>query len=397
MKKILLVNDHNHFSGGGDAVLKLEKTALENKGYQVYTYSFTDKAKKSEESDFFYIESESLLNKKLRKFVSYREVECSFKSCLDEVKPDLVHIHLVSKYPASIYSQLSNYKTIQTLHGPNLFCATSWGGLKDSAPCELGISMKCFTRGCTNFTTTLLYKNLYDNYISDLKGNVNLFHAPSRQLYSSIKRLGLGSSVYLPLGIDRIFHEEVEKTENERPTLLYVGAVAEQKGIKTLIKAMPKIVEQHPSVILKIAGKGELTSWVEKEIEINALQKNVMLLGFVNRDTVRKLYIEADLFVLPSVWHEQFGLVGPEALACKTPCIGSNIGGIPEWLHHNQWGYVVPPNQESDLASSIIELINDPNKRRIFGERGREFVLSEYSSYKYEESIIRIIEDMLDE
>lgn len=396
MKKILLVNDHFHFGGGGDAVLKFEAEVLKANGYEVYTFSFNSDEIENKDLNYSYLEKSSAKQKKIQKFFGDKDIDKAFVNTLENIKPDLVHIHLISKYPLAIYNNLQGYKVIQTLHGPNLFCASSWGGLKSGAPCELGMGVKCFTRGCVSLPTALLYQQLQHRYWKPMKENVDLFHSPSRQLYGHIKRLGFQNSKYIPLGIDAKFHEPVRKSKNERPTLLFVGALAEQKGIKVLIEAMKNVVNHNKNVLLKLAGRGELEVWIKEKVKEYKLEDNVQLLGFVNHSKVRDLYIEADIFVLPSVWHEQFGLVGPEALACETACVGSNIGGIPEWLHHNEWGLLVPSNEVQDLADALITLVDDPVMRKKFGKKGREFVLKEYGSDKYADNILEIVESIIE-
>ena len=396
MKKILLVNDHFHFGGGGDAVLKFEEKVLVKHGYEVYTFSFNSDKPENSVINHNYLENNSRKQQKLQKFLGDKEIDKSFITALETINPDLIHIHLVSKYPLAIYNNLNGYKTIQTLHGPNLFCASSWGGLKNSRPCELKIGLKCYRRGCVTLRAAFLYTQLQQRYWTALKENINLFHCPSRQIYEHSKQLGLINSKYIPLGIDAAFEEPVSKNTNLRPTLLYAGALAEQKGIRVLIEAMKFVVEKVPNVLLKLAGKGELTEWVKNKSREYGIVENIQLLGFVDHDQVRNLYIEADVFVLPSIWHEQFGLVGPEALACETPCVGSNIGGIPEWLHHNEWGILVPPNEIEALSVALITLIQHPKLRKKMGKKGREFAIREYGPKKYEINIINMIENILE-
>lgn len=395
MIKILLVNDHFHFGGGGDAVLKTEANVLLKHGYEVYTFSFNKEYPENQSLNYSYLEKSSRKKSKLQKFLGDKNIDKAFIKALKSIKPDLIHIHLISKYPLAIYKNIRGYKVIQTLHGPNLFCASSWGGLKDGSPCELGIGIKCFTRGCVSLATSLLYQQLQSRYWDDMQDSVDLFHCPSRQLYGHIKRLGLVNSKYMPLGIDIGFESPVIKQINHRPTLLFVGALAAQKGIKVLIETMRQLVVRIPNVLLKIAGRGELTEWIKGRISEYGLDQNIELLGFVDHEKIRNLYIEADIFVMPSIWHEQFGLVGPEALACETPCVGSNVGGIPEWLHHNEWGLLVPPNQVEDLTEALVTLIQNPKLRKDMGKKGREFVLREYGAEKYESNILNMVESVI--
>jgi glycosyltransferase involved in cell wall biosynthesis len=395
VKKILLVNDHYHFGGGGDAVFNFEINVLVKHGYEVFTFSFNKEYPENQSVNYSYLENISSTKRKLQKFLGDKNIDKAFINALNSIKPDLIHIHLISKYPLAIYKNIHGYKVIQTLHGPNLFCASSWGGLKDGSPCELGIGMKCYTRGCVTLSASLLYQQLESRYWDEMKESVDLFHCPSRQLYGHVKRLELLNSEYIPLGIDIGFEEQVSKPNNDRPILLFVGALAEQKGIKVLIEAMKQLVLRVPNVLLKVAGRGELVDWIKARVNEYDIGANIELLGFVDHEKVRDLYIEADIFVMPSIWHEQFGLVGPEALACETPCVGSNIGGIPEWLHHNEWGLLVPPNQVDDLTEAIITLIQNPKLRKNMGKKGREFVLMEYGAKKYESNILNMIESVI--
>ena len=397
-KRILLINDHIHFGGGGDAVFRFELEVLEKHGYDVYTLSF-DKSNEATDVDKNFVLGVDHNNiiLKISKFFSNYTIKKFVLSVLEKVDPDIIHIHLISKFPLAVYPLLKKYKVIQTLHGPNLFCATSWGSLKNTGPCELGIGVKCYVRGCVSFPNYLLYSQLSKRLLKYLHANIDLFHCPSRQLYSTVKRLGFSNSVYLPLGIDWEFQKEVIKPKNKRPVILFVGAIAEQKGIKVLFESLLIIKKQIPDVLLKIAGRGLLEDWLKANIVDSKLENNIELLGFVPHEKIREHYINADIFVMPSIWTEQFGLVGPEALACKTPCVASNIGGIPEWLHHNEWGYLVPPNQPIDLAEASIKLLENPSIKNDFGNRGRNFVLTEYAPVKYQNNIVKLVENKLNQ
>ena len=147
--RILMINDHIHFGGGGDAVFRLERKAYEEAGYEVYTFSqHIGRPPEAGHRDFVAVESRSRVFQKMGKFLCQEHVSREFRKVLHSVHPHLISIHLVSKYPLSVYPQLDGYSVVQTLHGSSLFCATGWGCLRSGAPCELGIGIKCFTRGC---------------------------------------------------------------------------------------------------------------------------------------------------------------------------------------------------------------------------------------------------------
>ncbi|UZH54652.1 glycosyltransferase family 4 protein [Salinimicrobium tongyeongense] len=395
-KTILLVNDHIRLSGGGDAVIYLEKRFLESWGYKVFTIGFGDSTESNNGNYLIDLPKNSKVEK-LNKFITGKRIKKEFTSLVNEIQPDLIHIHLISKFPLSIYSSdaLKGVPVIQTLHGPNLFCATSWGGLKTSGPCELKIDPKCYVRGCTSLINTGLYWQLQSRYWASLENKISAFHCPSLNILNTAKRLGLSNSKYIPLGIDQIFMEEPRRIETLRPTLLFAGALAEQKGVKFLLPALAEIKKDFPTVLLKIAGRGNLLSLLKDEVERLDLGKHVEFLGFVPHEQIREFYLSGDIFLMPSIWQEQFGLVGPEAMACKLPCIATNVGGIPEWLIHNYNGLLIPPQDVDAIVEAVKKLLSDKNKRLEMGERGRDFVIQEFSPAGYEEGLKNMISELI--
>lgn len=391
MKRILLLNDHLEFGGGGDAVLKLEERALRENGFEVFSLGFG-----KDDLEFgrnYTIKLPTNKRQKFLKFIYSKHIQKKISRIIRDISPQLIHIHLSAKVPMAIYNltELAKIPVIQTLHGPNLFCATSWGGLKNSGPCELGIGLKCYSRGCTNALNTMLYYQLKERYWTSLKTNINVFHCPSINILNSTKRLGLSNSVYIPLGIDEMFLEDPLPKIKKRPTLLFVGAIAEQKGVQYLLPTLALVKKIFPDVLLRIAGRGILDEKLKSDTRKLDLEDNVEFVGFVNHDDIHEFYLSGHVFLIPSIWQEQFGLVGPEALACKIPCIGTSVGGIPEWLHNNENGLLVPPNDIESLSEAIITLLSDDILRKKMGENGRNYSIEYHNPKKYATKMIELI------
>ncbi len=390
-----MVNDHIRFSGGGDAAFHLEKKILEEAGHEVFTFSKSEEISADKnDKDIIFCESKKSQIRKIGKFIGNAKLSHCFKNTLDEIQPDFVKLHLLSKYPADIYPHLSNYKTAQILHGPNLFCATSWGALKrNSKPCEQGIGIKCYSRGCISFQALPLHINLYRRIRSSALPNVDAFYCPSKQLVKTAEDLGFLPASYFPLSVDPDFIN-VEPAYTDEPNILYVGAIIEQKGVYYLVKAMKEIIKKIPEAQLKIVGKGADKAFIEEYVIDNGLGDNVHFLGFKSRSEVLDLYKHSSLCVMPSIWREQFGLVGPEALACGVPCVGTNIGGIPEWLHDEKSGFLVPPRDSKEIADKVLYLLMNKSIRKQYGDYGREFVLKEFSLDRYKKNVLKQIEDV---
>lgn len=383
--RILMINDHFHFGGGGDAVFRLERQAYESEGHEVFTFSQSQSASDgSAERDAVCIEHKSRYAIKAGKFLGAPHVYHALEDLLERIKPNLVRVHLVSKYPGSVYPALKGYPVIQTLHGPNLFCATSWGNLRsDSSDCELGIGSKCWSRGCMPMSGMLLYSLLDWRVTSQVKQTVHLFHCPSRHIQDKAEHLGYGPTLHVPLGIDPAFMNCESATHEGPPTILYVGALVEEKGLLTLPEAMHKVREHVPDVKLVLCGRGALAGRLESEFRARGLADHVEFKGFVDHAAVTAHYLRAHVLVLPSIWAEQFGLVGPEALACGVPCVASSVGGISEWLRDGEWGFLVPPRDATALAARLVKLLSDRDLRLAFGAKGRTFARTVHDPEAY--------------
>ena len=128
------------------------------------------------------------------------------------------------------------------------------------------------------------------------------------------------------------------------------------KGIDILLKAA-KIYENDNTLTL-LAGDGELKDELKalsKELDL----KNIYFLGNLDQDTLREIYNISDVSVLPSRF-EDFGLVAVEALACGTPVIVSDVGGLPS-IVNNKVGMITKKDDEKMLANFIIDVLNNKN------------------------------------
>jgi glycosyltransferase involved in cell wall biosynthesis len=397
--RILMINDHLQLSGGGDAVLRLERQAYENAGHEVYSFSHGEEIPKNmSERDTVCLESKERILQKAGKFIGSTYVYRNLKRLLFQIRPHLVRVHLVSKYPAAIYPALEGFRVIQTLHGPNLFCASSWGNLRlDGGECEMGIGYKCWSRGCVSLCAMALYSQLYIRLRPWLKKAVTLYHCPSINILKSAKLLRLGPTMHIPLAIDETFMATDAANHQGTPTILYVGSLIEEKGLLYVPEALSRIKQRIPDVKLIICGRGPLRERLDREIAKRSLQTNVEFKGFVDHSKIVELYRQAMVLICPSIYNEQFGLVGPEALACGVPCVGSNLGGIPEWLHDNEWGYLVEPRDAIALGDRVAELLSNRELRLRFGAQGRIFTKCEYNPAVYSDTWLKIVERYAEE
>lgn len=150
-------------------------------------------------------------------------------------------------------------------------------------------------------------------------------------------------AVLKELGIN----EEFEKVVS------FVGKLTNFKGVDVLLKACKEYEDEN--ILTLITGDGELYKELN-ELKEKLNLKNVVFLGNRPHETLRKIYNIADVSIVPSR-REPFGLVALEAMACGTPVIGTNQGGIPDFLKKDV-GILVEVENVEQLAKAILSVLN---------------------------------------
>jgi glycosyltransferase involved in cell wall biosynthesis len=159
------------------------------------------------------------------------------------------------------------------------------------------------------------------------------------------------------------------------PVIVNVGALVGHKGQRFLIDAMPLVLREVPDAHLIIFGEGDLRPALERQVKHLSLTKRVLLPGF--REDVLSLMKTADLFVMSSVT-EGLGSAVLDAMAMGLPVVGTTAGGIPEAVVPGVTGELVAPSEPDSLAAAIVKLLEDPVRRRAYGDAGRRHVAENF-------------------
>lgn len=154
---------------------------------------------------------------------------------------------------------------------------------------------------------------------------------------------------------------------------LFVGQLIKGKGVDILIEACKKLKHDFT---LTIVGQGNEYDKLEKLIRVYNLSEKIELVGWV--DNVDEYYAKADLVIVPSRWQEPFGLIGIEAFSRFVPVVAFDVGGISEWLHHKDNGYLVKKRTPENLAEALEYVHQDPEVLDKWGQNGYLYVKENY-------------------
>lgn len=161
---------------------------------------------------------------------------------------------------------------------------------------------------------------------------------------------------------DKHTKDKIVKTD----FILSVATFGEHKNLKRLIEAMPKIVQDHPSIILKLVGEARTPDAIAvknnllKILEEHGIADNVIFLGFVSDQELADLYSECQLYVFPSLY-EGFGLPLIEAQYCGAPVVCANAGSLPEIGGNSVIRF--DPYSVDSIAQTISNTLNDEKLR----------------------------------
>jgi glycosyltransferase involved in cell wall biosynthesis len=148
-----------------------------------------------------------------------------------------------------------------------------------------------------------------------------------------------------------------------------VARLDAQKGVRYLIEAARKVVEDKPNVKFLVVGDGPLRGSLEMLSEKLGLTEHVFFLG--KKADIARLLKASDVFVLPSVW-EGFPNVVLEAMASGLPVIATKTSGTPEAVAEGETGLLVEPKDSDGLAEAILKSLSDLRKLRGMGVCGRK-------------------------
>ncbi len=218
--------------------------------------------------------------------------------------------------------------------------------------------------------------------------------------------------VIIPPGVDTSHFYSIPADEAkqfiglkpEDRMVLFVGRIEPLKGVDTLIHAIscPEIQKLHKPVHLAIIG-GEPDALPENMTDEMVRLQNlcdelcvdrmVVFLGKRGQDTLPYYYSAAEVLVMPSLY-ESFGMVALEAMACGTPVVASEVGGLGYLVQDGQTGYTIPDSDPDALCDKLSRLLGDSHMRETMGTNAAQYAL-DYAWGKIAEQLIEVYKGLL--
>lgn len=217
----------------------------------------------------------------------------------------------------------------------------------------------------------------------------------SEFVFSSVKQSGLSvermSVIYSHAPSRRPVSESAILAPHSR-VILFVGQIAEFKGVRLLVEAIALLAREGQDFELWLAGK---PSWGDKfeenltsRIRELGLESKVRQLGYVH--DVDALFRQASIHVAPSMCEEALGNVVLEAKAGGVPSVVFPDGGLPELVAHKVDGYVCPDKTVEALAAGLRYFLNDPAACEAAGQAARHSLDEKFGVEKFRQGWTRV-------
>ena len=220
------------------------------------------------------------------------------------------------------------------------------------------------------------------------------WYAPNADYNARVLLWGCDHKVFRPANIDdeeeQLAHERLrhqygcddEKALSHDPStatpmLLSVGRLVARKGYMTLLRAMPEILAQNPGAKLVIIGRGHMKKQLLKEARKLSISNAVHIQSSMSFSELAQHFRSADLVVYPSYYEGQ-GLIPLESMSSGTPVATVNMAPLTEMVDESVGGLFEMGNS-ADLASTVNQMLSNPDLRAQQGEAGRALVLAKYT------------------
>lgn len=184
----------------------------------------------------------------------------------------------------------------------------------------------------------------------------------------------------MPMGVDtERFELASEETLPAEKTVLFVGRLAEKKGLQHLLRAFPDVLDSHPDARLVVVGDGPMRGELERLADALALGERVEFVGAQPSAEIAGWYRKGRLFVLPSVVarsgdSEGLPVVLLEAMAAGRPIVASSVGGVTDIVVPGRTGLLVEPESPQALAEAIKQLLRSPATASRMGGLSRRWI-----------------------
>lgn len=338
----------------------------------------------------------------------------AFLKVLDELEPDVVHVHHLGHLSTDLVSHVKarGIPVVCTLHDYWHLCARIQLYAPDKGACPGPVIFRC--ADCFNVEDGLVHSMSRFAFLGDrfarywiklcrhiewslpirlferrfersdeLLASYDYIIANSRHMMKRTIEFGAPANKIhvMRYGLKTRELQACRHSPSPEVRFGFMGSMVEYKGVRVLIDAFRRV----PEAQLDIWGSTDHNKEVRDFCSSLDIPSNVRLRGGFSYDQITRVLPQIDVLIVPSTWEEAYGLTVDEAKLAGIPIIASRFGGIPEHLKHGKEGFLFKPGSVDELVRYIRYFVNSPKKVERMRPSGDDVLSLEENAFEVEQ------------
>jgi glycosyltransferase involved in cell wall biosynthesis len=374
--RLLFVHQNFGAFGGAETNIQITAEELAQRGHDVALMHAAETGRSTESW-------ERTFSRRFRLPANRRQDAVT--SALDSFSPDIIYLHALPDADVIETLLASAVPVIRMVHDHSLYCLRSYKyNPLTRAICHRSASLYCAFPCMASIARNRngAFPLRFAGFAAHRKELELTKRCARFVVYSEYSKGELVNNGFDP---DKIQIHVPMRCESNSPIssfsarnlIVFAGQIIRGKGVDLLLKALAKLSVPFECLIL---GDGNHRPYCQRLCTRLNLADRVQFRGFVSAHELQKYYVDASVFVFPSVWPEPFGMAGPEAMRYGLPVVAFDAGGIREWLIDGENGFLASWMDTDAFALHIEKLLSDKELARQLGRNGRERVNRIYSA-----------------
>ncbi len=400
--KILFINNFLFTVGGVETYIKSLSEELVNLGHDVQFFGMDDSRNFFSNRYGIYSRKIDLKTKNLLKLFYYSfsliysiRNKIRLTKLLLLLKPDIVHLNNINyNLTTSIFDPIRKLRIpiVKTIHDAQISCSNHRLLIPDKnipcTKCNSGNFTHALRNKCIDGSFSKSFLGMIESYFNHIFKRylkIDLFIFPSKFMLENHSKLYLNNSKFIFLPNFARLNKVQSDLIPINPVIfdnycLFFGRLSVEKGIHLIIK----LSKNFPNENFVFVGSGPMKA------SIPTNQSNIQVLDFISDNTLLSSIISAaKLTFSPSIWYENSPLNVIESINLGTPVLGSNIGGIPEFISDGINGKLFKSGNYEDFSNKFIEAI------KLKGFNVQSDFNSMINSKQYANNLIKKYEELI--
>ena len=314
------------------------------------------------------------------------------RRAIAEFRPDVVHVSMfLWQLSPAILRHLRAVPAVYHVMTYKPVCPLGTKVLPDGSPCRQAAGRVCRSGGCQTWPSWLA-RSTQQVLWRRWQGAFDRIVPVSESVASELREAGIAVQPPIPPGV--VVREPRPRLSGP-PLIAFAGRLAREKGVDTLLQAMPPVFARVPDARLVVAGDGPEGARLRALAARLGIEDRTRFLGHLPARELDAALTPAWVQVVPSLWHEPFGLVAPEAMMRGTAVVGTAAGGLLESVVDGQTGLLVPIGDAGALAAALVRVLSSRETAEAMGAAGRRRAIERFGESACVDAFLEIYADLL--